>query len=92
MYIFVVLAVSVLAVTWYSVGPGLDVIKKICSTQLSMKLILLLNIKMPTIFWHFNIMSRINTSYESLKARNTYLFQYFSFYEQLKFDAQLSLA
>ena len=36
--------------------------------------------------------SRINTSYESLKARITYLFKRFSFYEQLKFYAQLSLA
>ena len=33
---------------------------------------------------------RINTSYESLKAGNTYLFQHFHFYEQ--FHAHLSWA
>ena len=49
-----------------------------------MNLILLLNVKMPTI----TFMSRIDKSYESLKARNTNLFQRLSFYEQLKFDAQ----
>ena len=26
-----------------------------CSTQLSMKFILLINVKMPTVVWHFNI-------------------------------------
>ena len=35
----------------YSVGPGPDVIILIpCSTQLSMKFIMLINVKMPTIF------------------------------------------
>ena len=34
--------------------------------------------------------SMINTSNDSLKERNTYLFQHFSFYEQLKFYAQFS--
>ena len=62
----------------------------LCSTQLSMKFILLINAKMPTIVGILTFISRINTSYESLKARNTYLYQYFSFYEQLKFHAQLS--
>ena len=34
----------------------------------------------------------MNTLSESLKARNIYIFQHFSFYEQLKIHAQLSWA
>ena len=34
----------------------------------------------------------INTTSERLKARKVFICQYFSFYEQLKFRAQLSLA
>ena len=55
------------------------------STQLSMKFILLINVKMPTI-------STINTTSERLKARNFIICKYFCFYEQLKFHAQLSWA
>ena len=64
----------------------------LCSTRLSMKFILLINVKMPTIVGISTFISRIITSYESesLKERNTYLFQRFSFYEQLKFYAQWS--
>ena len=40
----------------------------------------LINVKMPTIVGILTFISRINTSYESFKARNTYLFQRFSFY------------
>ena len=47
---------------------------------------------MPTIVGILTFISRINTSYESLKARNTYLFQHFAFYEQLKICVQLSWA
>ena len=73
----------------YKTGP--EVIKLCpCSTQLSTKFILLINVKMPTIVGILTFISRINTSYESLKAINTYLFQRFSFYEQLKLYAQLS--
>ena len=49
-----------------------------------LKLIMLINVKMPT-----TIISMINTS-ERLKARTVIIFQHFSFYEQLKFHAQLS--
>ena len=51
-----------------------------CSTQLSTKYILLINVKSTTIV----------TTSEKLKARNFFICQYFSFYEQLKFRAQLS--
>ena len=41
-------------------------------------------------FWHFNIISKINTTPERLKAKNFFICRYFSFYEQLNFRAQLS--
>ena len=49
------------------VFPGLEVIKMLCSTQLSTKFILLINVKMPTIVGILTFICRINTSYESLK-------------------------
>ena len=61
-----------------------------CSTQLSMKFILLINVKMPTIVGILTFISMINTTFERLKARNISICQYFSFCEQLKFHAQLS--
>ena len=60
------------------------------STQLSTKFILLINVKMPTIVGILTFISMINTSSERLKARNFFICQYFSVYEQLKFCAQLS--
>ena len=36
------------------------------------------------------IIIMINTTSERLKARNSFICQYFSFYEQLKFRAQVS--
>ena len=72
---------------------SLEVIKlNSCSTQLSRKLILLINVKMPTIVGILTIISMINTTSERLKARNFFICRYFSFYEQLKFRAQLSWA
>ena len=70
--------------------PRPEVIKIFsCSTQLSTKLILLIVVKMPTIVGILTFISRkINP--ESLKARNFLICWYFSFYEQLKFSAQLS--
>ena len=73
--------------------PGPEVIKLFsCSTQLSTKFILLINVKMPTIVGILTFISKINTTSERLKARNFFICQYFSFYEQLKFRAQLSWA
>ena len=72
------------------VRTGREVIKLFsCSTQLSTKFILLINVKMPTIVGILTFISRINTTSESLKAR-IIVFQHFSFYDQLKFYAQLS--
>ena len=48
-----------------------------CLTQLSMKIILLINVKMPTIVGILTFMSRINTTCESFKARNIFYFSDF---------------
>ena len=61
-----------------------------CSTQLSTKFVLLINVKMPTIVGILTFISRINTISERLKARNFFICRYLSLYEQLKFRAQLS--
>ena len=62
-----------------------------CSTQLSTKFILLIKVKMSTILGILTFISMINTTSERLKARNFFIYRYFSFYEQLKFPAQLSI-
>ena len=61
-----------------------------CSTHLSTKFILLIYVKMPTIVGILTFISMINTTSERLKSRNFFIYRYFSFYEQLKFCAQLS--
>ena len=63
-----------------------------CSTRLSMKFIMLINVKMPTIVGILTFISIINTISERLKVRNFFICWYFSFYEQLKFHAQSSRA
>ena len=52
---------------------------------------LLINVKMPTIVGILILISLINTIFEILKARNFFICRYFSFYEQLKVSAQLSI-
>ena len=80
-----------LPITLFLSRQGPDVIKLFsCSTQLSMKFILLINVKMPTIVGILTYISMIDTTSERLEARNFFICQYFSFYEQLKFRAQLS--
>ena len=54
-----------------------------CSTHMSTKFILRINVKMPTIVGILTFISRINTTSERLKARNFFICRYFSFYEQL---------
>ena len=72
---------------------GLEVIKLFpCSTQMSIKFIMLINVKMPTFVGILTYISLINTTSESLKARKVYTFKDFSFYEQLKFHVQLRSA
>ena len=61
-----------------------------CSTQLSRKFILLINVKMPTTVGNLTLISMINTTSERHKARNFFIYRYFSVYEQFKFCAQFS--
>ena len=72
-------------------GPGPDVIKYFaCTTQQSMKFIMLINVKMPTIVGILKFISIINTRYERLNANKLFICLYLSFNDQLKFHAQLS--
>ena len=75
---------------FYAQKPGPKVILLFSSsTQLSTKLIMLINVKMLTIVGILKFISMLNGTSESLKARKVGVFQQFSFYEQLKFHAQL---
>ena len=72
-----------------STGP--EVIKLLsCSSKLSIKFIMLINVKMLTIVGILTFISMINATSERLKARNFFFFGILVFYEQLKFRAQLS--
>ena len=71
--------------------PGPEIIKLFSrTTQLSMKFILLINVKMPTVVGILTFISMINTTSERLRARKLFMCLYFSFSEQLKFHALLS--
>ena len=59
--------------------------------QLSIKFFLLINVILPTFVGILTFISMINTTSERFKARNSLFCWYFSFYEQLKFHAQLSM-
>ena len=70
--------------------PGPKIIKLFsCSTQMSMKFILFINVKMPTIVGILMFISRINTPSGSSKQEKFIIFPYFTFYEQFRFHAQL---
>ena len=71
--------------------PGPEVIKLFsCSTQLRLKFILLINVKMPTIVGILTFISRINYKFLSFESEFSTNFDHFNIYEQLKFHAQLS--
>ena len=73
--------------------PGPEVIKLFSySTHLSTKFILLINVKMPTVVGILTFISRINTISEGFKAIKIVIYHHFTFYEHLKFYAQLSRA
>ena len=66
--------------TVYSSRAGTKITKLFsCSTQLSMKLIMFIKIKMPTIVGILTFISMIKTISESLKARKVFIFQHSSF-------------
>ena len=56
------------------------------------EIIMLINVKMPTIVGILTFISLINTPLESFKVRKIFIFHHFTFNEQLKFHAQLSCA
>ena len=69
--------------------PGPEVIKLfLCPTQLSLKFVTLIKVKMPTIVDILTFISMINTTSEHLKARKVFISKQFRFYEHLKFHAQ----
>ena len=70
--------------SWAWQGP--KVITFSCSTQVSTKFILLIDVKMPTNVGILTFMSMINTTSD----RSFFSCRYFIFYEQLKFHSQLS--
>ena len=74
-----------------NIWPGPEVIKLFsCSTRLTMKFIILINVKLSTIVGILTFISMTNATSDSLKARKVFNFQHFSFYLQLKFHTQLS--
>ena len=51
---------------------------------------MLKNVKMSTVVGILTFISMINKKFESLKARKVFIFQHFSFYEQLQYRTQMS--
>ena len=71
--------------------PGPEVLKLFsCSTQLSMKIILLMNVNMPTIVDILTFMSMVNTTSERLKARNFFIC-YFLLAVEISCSVELSM-
>ena len=71
--------------------PGSDIIKLFsCSTELSMKFFLLINVKMPIIVGILTSMPRKNSILGFSETEKCRISLYFHTYEQLKFYAQLS--
>ena len=67
--------------------PGPEVLKLYsCSARLSIKLIMLINVRMPTIVGILIFISMINKISESLKARKVSIFQHFSFMSSCNFE------
>ena len=53
-------------------------------------MIVLINVKMPTVVRILTFISKINTTNESLKAITNFILQHISFNQLLTFHAQLS--
>ena len=60
-------------------------------TQLTMKFIMLINIKMPTTVGILTFISMKNTTSESFRVRKVFIFQHFCFYKQMKSHAPFSM-
>ena len=77
----------------YGGKPGPEVIKLFsCSTQLSIKFFLFINVKMSTIVGILTIMNRKNSILDLSEPKKCWVYWYFYTYEHLKFHAQLSWA
>ena len=73
------------------IKSGPEIIKLFsCSTQLSMKFFLLINVKMPTIVGILTFMSRKKSILGSSETTKAEFFLYYYTYEHLKYHAQLS--
>ena len=71
--------------------PGPEVIKLFsCSTQLSMKFFLFINVKMPTIVGILTFISWKNSILGLSEPNKSQISRYFYTYVHLKFHAQLS--
>ena len=67
--------------TVYSSRAGTKIINFFsCSTRLSMKFIMHINVKMPTLVGILKFICMINTISESLKARKVFIFLHSSFF------------
>ena len=74
-------------------NPGPEIIKLLsCSTHVSMKIFLLINVKMPTIVGILTFISRKNSFLGLPEPEKSCLSWYFYAYEHLKFHAQLNWA
>ena len=69
--------------------PDIGVINILFSTQMSMIFILLINVKMPTIVGILTFISRINTTFNSLKASDSIIFQNISYLSSGNFMVSL---
>ena len=73
--------------------PVPEVIKLFsCSTQLSMKIFLLINVKMPTNVSILTFMNRKNSILGLSEPKKSLISWYFYTHEHLKFHAELSWA
>ena len=91
--VFEKMAFNLKLYSFYHIASAPEVIKLFSySTRLSMKFILLINVKMPTTVGILTFISMINTTSETLGARIFFSCRYFSFYEQLKFLCSVELS
>ena len=82
----------IVAIQWHCLSlSDPEVIFFPCSTELRLKFIMLVNIKMSTIVGILKFISMINTTSENLKVWKVSSLKHYRFYEQLKFHAQLSM-
>ena len=51
----------------------------ICSTQVSVKFILFINVKMPPVVGILTLVGKINTLYQCIMQEKSFSFQYFRF-------------